>query len=250
MTPRSSVDLFMKDPALSDLQWSRKLLGSILPPAADMVKHLSPDTLPAVYLQHLNSAFITVQNGDELYAKFMDTFQDAGEKPSAYLQHLQVALQLAMKRGGVPVADVNKHLLGQFCRGFWDNSLILELQLKQKKAKPPSFAELLLLLHTEEDCDAAKSMRMKQHLGAAKQKVASHWQVAYSDEAVCAALTTLTRQLTKQMAEIRHQLATLTANQQKAKSAFTPKSSASKPFEKQKSEKLAKQSALSEKTTF
>lgn len=64
----------MKDPAISDLQWSRKILDSLLPPAADMIKHLSSDTLPVVYLKQLESAFGTVQDGDELYTKFMDTF--------------------------------------------------------------------------------------------------------------------------------------------------------------------------------
>lgn len=248
-TWRSSVDLLMKDPAVSDLQRSRKLLESLLPPAADMVKHLSHDTLPAVYLQHLDSAFGTVQDGDELYAKFMDTFQDAGEKPSAYLQRLQVALSLTVKRGGVSVAEVNKQLLNQFCRGCWDNSLISELQLKQKKTRPPSFAELLLLLRTEEDRDAAKSLRMKQHLGAGKQKVSSHRQVAHGDEeekGVCAALTTLTQQLSKQVAEMQQQLAALTANQQAVKTAFPSKPfSTNKQFERRKPERFANQSALS-----
>ena len=142
-------------------------------------------------------------------------FQDAGEKPSAFLQRLQVALNLAVKRGGVNVTDINRHLLNQFCRGCWDNSLISDLQLKQKKVDPPSFAELLLLLRTEEDREAAKTLRMKQHLGA-KQRVSAqaHSQVAYGGEeqSLCAALTTLTQQLTKQMAEIQHQLASLTAN--------------------------------------
>ena len=224
-TWRSSVDLLLKDPAVSDLQRSRKLFESLLSPAADLVKHLKPDTLPTVYLQHLDSAFGTVRDGDELYATFMDTFQDSGEKPSAYLQRLQVVLTLAVKRGGVQAGEVNKHLLNQFCRGCWDNSLISELQLKQKKTNPPSFTELLWLLRTEEDRDAAKSVRMKQHLGATKQKVTSHQQVAYTEEdkSVCAALTTLTQQLTKQMAEIQLQLAALTANQSKPKVAPTLK---------------------------
>lgn len=64
----------MKDPAISDLQRSRKILHSLLPPAADMVKHLSSFTLPDCYLQQLESAFSTVQDGDKLYAKLMDTF--------------------------------------------------------------------------------------------------------------------------------------------------------------------------------
>lgn len=103
---RSGVDLLLKDPAVSDLQRSRKILESLLPPAANMVRHLMPDTPPTAYLQVLDSAFGTVQDGDKLYAKFMELYQDTGERPSAYLQRLQVALNLAVKRGGVPVAEL------------------------------------------------------------------------------------------------------------------------------------------------
>lgn len=228
-TWRSSVALIMKDPAISDLQRSRKILDSLLPPAADMVKHLSPDTLPDIYLHQLDSAFGTVQDGDELYAKFMDTFQDAGEKPSAFLQRLQAALNLTVKRGGVRVTEVNRHLLNQFCRGCWDNSLISDLQLKQKKANPPSFAELLLLLRTEEDHEAAKTQRMKQHLGSAKQRVSSHSQIAHCDQGeekgLLCALTTITQQLAKQMADVQNQLASLTATHLKVKGSLPSKHS-------------------------
>lgn len=212
-TWQSGVELILKDPSISDLQRTRFIRDSLLPPAADMVKHLNPDTAPEVYLQQLDSAYGTVQDGDELYAKFLDTYQDTGEKPSTYLQRLQVSLQCAVKRGGVPVRDVNKCLLTQFCRGCWDNNLIVELQLKQRKNNPLSFAEFLMLLRTEEDQDAAKSVRMKQHLGA-KQKVASHAQLVQPEEEsnLCAALTTLTKQLTEQMSNIQKQLASLTAS--------------------------------------
>lgn len=60
-TWRSGVDLLLQDPAVSDLQRSRKNFESLLSPAADMIKHLQPDTPPAVYLQTLDSAFGTVQ---------------------------------------------------------------------------------------------------------------------------------------------------------------------------------------------
>lgn len=86
----------MKDPAISEIQQSRLILDSLLPPA--------PCSNPSadIYIKHLDSAYGTVQDGEELYAKFMDTFQDAGEKPSTYLQWLQVVLTLAVRRGGVP----------------------------------------------------------------------------------------------------------------------------------------------------
>lgn len=124
---RAGVDLMLRDPSVSDLQRSQRIVESLLPPAADIIKHLSHDTMPTVYTDTLDSAYGTVQDGDELYARFMDTFQDSGEKPSAYLQRLQVTLNAALKRGGVRESDINRHLLTQFCRGCWDNTLIAEL---------------------------------------------------------------------------------------------------------------------------
>uniref|UniRef100_A0A3P8TUU9 CCHC-type domain-containing protein n=1 Tax=Amphiprion percula TaxID=161767 RepID=A0A3P8TUU9_AMPPE len=220
-TWRSGVELMLKDPSVSDLQRTRLIRDSLLPPAADIVKHLSPDATPEIYLQQLDSAYAAIQDGDELYAKFLDTYQDAGEKPSTYLQRLQVALQHAVKRGGISVRDVDKCLLTQFCRGCWDNNLIVELQLKQKKSNPPTFPELLLLLRTEEDQDAAKAVRMKQHLGATKQRVASHVQLVHPEEEtnLCTVLTTLT----KQMAAIQKQLAALTASQSRTSPDLAPK---------------------------
>lgn len=221
-TWRSGVDLILKDPAISDLQGSRHILDSLLPPAADIVKHLSLDLPMEIYIQHLDSAYGTVQDGEELYVKFMDTLQDSGEKPSAYLQRLQVALSHAVKRGGVKPSDVNRHLLSQFCRGCWDNGLIAELQLKQRKSNPPSFAELLLLLRTEEDREASKTLRMKQHLGTSKQRVAAQAQVQFATEeekGVSAVLSALT----KQMADIQKQLAALTASQSRQSCTPIPK---------------------------
>lgn len=222
-TWRSGVDLLMKDPAVSDLQRSRRIFESLLPPAADMVKHIHPDTPPMTYLQILDSAYGTVQDGDELYAKFMELFQDAGEKPSAYLQRLQVALSLAVKRGGVLAMDVDRHLLNQFCRGCWDNSLISELQLKQRKFRPPSFAEFLLLLRTEEDREAAKVQRMKQHLGS-KARAGAHAQYAYAapEESKVDKLTTITQQLAQQLADIQKQLASLTSQSSHKQPQPTP----------------------------
>ncbi|KAK7910386.1 hypothetical protein WMY93_015070 [Mugilogobius chulae] len=216
-TWRAGVDLILRDAAISEFQRSRYILDSLLPPAADVVKHLSSDLPAEIYIQHLESAYGTVQDGEELYVKFMDTLQDSGEKPSAYLHRLQVALSLAVKRGGVMQSDFNRHLLSQFCRGCWDNTLISELQLKQRKSNPPPFSELLTLLRTEEDREANKAQRMKQHLGTSKQRVTAQAQYAVEEDGVCAALSSLT----KQVAEIQRQLAALTAS----KSAQTHQSS-------------------------
>lgn len=118
-----------------------------------------------------------VEDGEELFARFLNANQNTGEKPSNYLQRLQVLLTKVVAREGIPLADSNKQLLRQFCRGCWDQAIILVLQLEQKKSSPPSFSELLLLLRTEEDKRAVKQNRMKKHLG--NSKAALHAHTAY-----------------------------------------------------------------------
>lgn len=105
--------LLPKHPAVSGLQ-SSKILENPLSLAADTVRHLRPDTPPAASL-FLDSAYGTDQDSGEFYAKFMELLQDAREKPSTYLQNLQGALSVAVKRGGVPTAELDQHLLNQLC---------------------------------------------------------------------------------------------------------------------------------------
>ncbi|KAL7831449.1 hypothetical protein SRHO_G00309520 [Serrasalmus rhombeus] len=173
-TWRSHVDLMMNDPSVSEIEKTRKIIESLLAPATDVIRHLGPEASPTCYLQLLDSAFGLVEDGEELFARFMNTLQNMGEKPSAYLQRLQLALSLAVRAGGVSADNADKHLLKQFCRGCWENSLLVDLQLECKRDSPPPFAELLLLLRTAEDKQEAKTLRMKQHLGAVKHKASLH----------------------------------------------------------------------------
>lgn len=206
-TWRSHVDLMMKDPAVSDLEKSRRIIESLLIPASDVIRHLGPEAPPTAYLQMLDSAFATVEDGEELFARFMNTLQDAGEKPSTYLQRLQVALNNAVRRGGVPMQEVDKHLLKQFCRGCWDNNMLADLQLEHKKQNPPSFAELLLLLRTEEDRQEAKATRMKRHLGGSvRQKTVMHVQNVSDCSTSQTRPDTSILELKKQVADLKNQL--------------------------------------------
>lgn len=221
-TWRTSVEVLMKDPSVSDLHCTHRLLDSLLPPAAEMTKHLGPQAKPSAYLELLDSAYGTVEDGDELYARFMSTFQNDGEKPSTFLQRLHVSLSTTMRRGGVSPYDFDRQLLKQFCRGCWDNALIIDLQLEQRKGNPPSFAELLLLLRTEEDKQATKMSRMKHHLGtakpaysASKQRVMSHLHTAHAT--TDSEHSTEIEMLKKQVADISAQLSSMTAESHKPK---------------------------------
>ncbi len=229
-TWRSNVELLLKDTTQSDLYKSRKLLESLLSPAIDIVKHLTPESPLNAYLEILDSAFGTVEDGDDLFAKYLNTMQDNGEKPSAYLQRLQVMLNTTLRRGGVTASDLDRHLLRQFVRGCWDNILIAELQLEQKKQNPPTFAELLLLLRIAEDKRTSKASRMKQHLNIAKPRVSSYYQGIYvqSEEDCNPSQPALDHRseiqdLKKQIADLQSQLTRITQkDSRKDKSATRP----------------------------
>lgn len=227
-TWRSNIEFVLSDPTVSDQHKVRKILESLAQPAANIVKHLGTNASPREYLSLLDSAYDTVDDGDELFAKFLNINQNPGEKSSEYLQRLQIALNKVIKRGGMQANDSDRQLLKQFCRGCWNNSILTALQLEQKKDKPPMFAELLLLLRVEEDRQAAKSSRMKQHFGSFKTKAqtnsltvddAEQYNQWTGDETNT---TTTTKQksqstnnaqkLEKQLAELQAQMASLQAS--------------------------------------
>lgn len=247
-TWRSSVELVMADPSMSKLQQSRKIIESLLPPAADVVKHLNTNSSPSEYLQLLDSAYGTVQDGGELYAKFIDTFQNTGEKASSYLQRLQVTLTHTVKRGGALSSDFDRLLITQFCRGCWDDSLLTALQLKQKRTNPPTFPDLLLSLRTEEDQNAAKNIRMRQHLGSTKQKATSHLQTVKCGSKETEDDTALSsiKELSRQVAELQSQLVKLTA---KPKAPNSKGASSKKPKETRRLDKLTTEETVKTQST-
>lgn len=223
-TWRANVDLFLTDPSMSDLHRTRKILDSLLPPATDVIKHVSPQALPSVYLQLLDSVYGSVEDGDELLAKFMGTLQNSDEKPSDYLNRLQVALSAVVRRGGIAESERNRYLLRQFCRGCWNDGLIADLQLERKSTTPPSFAELVLLVRTEEDRQASKRNRMRKHLGLNKPSpVVPKFKAAAQQLTACSCATpereiTEVEVLKEQLNEIQAQVAVMqTATPRKAK---------------------------------
>ncbi|XP_067239007.1 paraneoplastic antigen Ma1-like [Chanodichthys erythropterus] len=243
-TWRNNIEFYLNDVTFSDVQIVRKIVECLLPPAANIIKNLGPQTDPRTYLSLLDSAYASVEDGDKLFAKFLNTNQNAGEKASAYLQRLQSALSNVIRRGGMAVADMDHQLLKQFCRGCWNNSLISSLQLEHRKSNPLPFSEFLLLIRTEEDKEAAKSLRMKQHLGLPKAKVQSHLQSVEccTDEIDTfqnvSSSSPITKRMQKQIAELQMQLATLraTKNEQRAKLKMMEKSA--QPCEGKANKKL------------
>ncbi|KAJ8367367.1 hypothetical protein AAFF_G00320360 [Aldrovandia affinis] len=207
---------------MSDLQKSLRIRESLLPPASDVIKRLGPGAVAASYIQLLDAAYDTVEDGDKLMARFINTLQDSGEKTSTYLHRLQAVLNQAVRRGGVATGEADRHLLKQLCRGCWDNALLLKLE--PLKDAPPSFVDLLLLLRGEEDKEASRAVRMKQHLGSARTQVAT---CAHSTH-VCGEETRVAS-LQKQINELQGQFTTLISSRQEKESPNFTKTTAKKP---------------------
>lgn len=104
-TWQSNIEFYLADPSVPKRQVVRKIIESLLPPAAYVVKHLGPLYNPEDFLTLLDSAYGSVNDVVELFAKFLSTNQNTDENPSAYLQHLQITLSKVVKGGCIPATD-------------------------------------------------------------------------------------------------------------------------------------------------
>ena len=236
-TWHTQVELLLSDPSSPDTQKVRKILESLLSPASDLVKSLGIDSPPALYLTQLDAAFGVVADGEELYAAFLGANQNAGEKSSDYLNRLHLMLDKVITGGGLSIESSNKQLIRQFCRGCWDQTLLIELQLEQKKTNPPSFPELLLLLRQQEDRRLTKLNRMKKHLGSAKAMSHMHtvYGLSHRDEESDETDAVLNPKAAKKSLTENQKLAQEVADLKKQLASYKP---ASKPNEPQHVENL------------
>ncbi|KAK7893154.1 hypothetical protein WMY93_022306 [Mugilogobius chulae] len=97
---RTQVDLLLNDMSLSDSQKVRRILESLLSPAADIVKPLGTNATPQAYLTQLESAFGVVEDGEELFATFLGSNQNSGIWPDFKLLEAP-----AMGRSGAEVKE-------------------------------------------------------------------------------------------------------------------------------------------------
>lgn len=253
-TWRSSVEFYLTDSTVSQPQLLRKMVDSLLPPAVHVVvKSLGPRATPCAYLDLLDSAYATVEDGDELFAKFLNTHQNSGEKPSDYLHRLQSCLNEVVKKKAVSTRDADKQLLKQFCRGCWDNILIATLQFEQRQSIPPTFSEFLLMLRTE-DKQAAKVSRMKHHLGFPKAKAQASIQALRTSEMNDFGMqiqdnrmASLIEQIQKQITSMQAQIAALSAF--KGDKSVKPKTTKMQKAKPSQSQPNGQKEPLAQRTT-
>lgn len=161
------ADQMVEEAPLTEEDKRSRLAECLMPPALTFyrkaVKELGPGTTASELLDQLTQAFGVACDGDDLFTLFRETYQENGEKPSAYLTRLEGRLDQALQFGDIDPADADRHRLNQFIRGcIFDNGLVGALQLRQRKLKPPGLLELLQEVRVEEGAEAARSVRRQQ----------------------------------------------------------------------------------------
>ncbi|KAK3505930.1 hypothetical protein QTP70_003642 [Hemibagrus guttatus] len=138
----------------------RRLMESLRGPALKIVKAVragNSEVSPEDCLAALEHAFGTAESGDDLYFAFRSLQQQVGEKLSEFLRRLEQSLNKVVQRGGLPPGCADRARLDQLLRGAIASDLMLvNLRLRERKARPPSFLELLREIREEEQYEASR----------------------------------------------------------------------------------------------
>uniref|UniRef100_A0A667YF70 CCHC-type domain-containing protein n=1 Tax=Myripristis murdjan TaxID=586833 RepID=A0A667YF70_9TELE len=152
--------LMVEETDCSDREKRRRLMASLKGSALEIakaVRHANPDASPKDCLEALESAFGSAESGDDLYIAFRLMQQQKGEKLSDFLRRLERSLAKVIQRGGLHASCMDKARLEQLLRGATGSDLMLiQLRLRERKATPPTFLQLLSEIRTEEEYEASR----------------------------------------------------------------------------------------------
>ena len=142
-------------------QDKRRIMESLKGPALEVIKAVrlsDPDISPDKCLEALENAFGLAESGDYLYFAFRMQQQQAGEKLSDLLRRLERCLSKVIQRGGLPPRTMDDARLEQILRGTVNADLMLiQLRLRERRANPPTFLELLQEIRTEQEYVASRA---------------------------------------------------------------------------------------------
>uniref|UniRef100_A0AAY4ERH9 Uncharacterized protein n=1 Tax=Denticeps clupeoides TaxID=299321 RepID=A0AAY4ERH9_9TELE len=131
----------------------RRLMESLRGPALEIVKAAragDPEISPEDCIEALEHAFGSA--GEDLYVAFRLLQQQPGEKLSDFLRRLEQLLDRLVQRGGLPPNCADRARLDQILRGAIVSDLMLvNLRLRERKAAPPTFLQLLKEIRAEEE---------------------------------------------------------------------------------------------------
>lgn len=139
----------------SDAAKKQRIVESLKGPAADIVRFLKvsdPSATATDYLVALETAYGTTESGPDLMAKFRHTYQEDGEKLSAFLYRLDKLLHRALLKSGIESAGMNRARMEQLVKGALTTDMVaLRVRMTHTLQNPPSFSQLMREVREEEN---------------------------------------------------------------------------------------------------
>ncbi|KAL2095819.1 hypothetical protein ACEWY4_007967 [Coilia grayii] len=142
----------------------KRIIESLKGPALEIAQAVRSSDLQATpkdYLEALERAFGSSVSGEDLYYTFRSLRQNQGERLSDFLRRIEHALTKVVLRGGVAASQRDRVRIEQLLRGAIESDLMLvQLRLRERKDKPPSFLQLLTEIREEEDQQSVRQKSM------------------------------------------------------------------------------------------
>ena len=188
----------VKDSVLKESEKQRVICESLLSPALEVACSLGFDSSAEDILEILEQHYGTVEDGYELYTQFRSAVQSMQETTSDYLHRLHMLALRAVDRKGLEAAKVPLEVLRQFENNCADDDLLTKIGVRDMLKSPPTVAELLLKVRTEESRRRDKKLRLKARTARANVVSATESNMTSEMES-----------LKQEMAALRQQMSSL-----------------------------------------
>lgn len=152
--------LMIEECDCSEREKRKRIVESLKGPALEIIQAVrlnDPEASPECYVEALESAFGTPVSGEDLYFAFRSLHQQPGEKLSDFLRRLERSLTTVIQKGGLPSYRADHARIDQLIRGATGSDMmLLNLRLRERKEKPPTFLKLLNEIREEEEYETAR----------------------------------------------------------------------------------------------
>ncbi|XP_034740281.1 zinc finger CCHC domain-containing protein 12-like [Etheostoma cragini] len=143
-----------------DREKRMKIMESVKGPALEILQAVcfnNPEATPHDYIDVIENTFGTPETGEELYFAFRMLCQHPHEKLSAFLRRMEKLLNKVIQKGGLPSTSADKARLDQLIKGGTRaDMMLINLRLRERRARPPTFLQLLSEIRTEEEYEASR----------------------------------------------------------------------------------------------
>ncbi len=144
----------------SEKEKRRRVIESVKGPALEIIRAVrfsNPEADALQYLEALESTFGSSESGEDLYFKFRLMRQNSGELLSEFLRRIDKALNKVVERDGLSSRMVEKVCVEQLIRGaVHSDMMLLQLGLRERRERPPTFLSLLKEIREAEENEAAR----------------------------------------------------------------------------------------------